>query len=116
MIPPIPKKKNKGKFENDFIKKRMYFLERFLNACMNNEDIKACKYFQGFLQMDESKFKNLKKDGDKANKVNKIDELQFTKGSTKIEISPDLKKFAANAGDLFNQTDPIYKKIRKLSK
>jgi len=117
VIPPIPRKKNKGKFENDFIKKRMYFLERFLNACVKNDDLKASRFLMYFLSVEDANaFKNKQKEADKFTKISKIEEMSNLAGQVRLEITPELKSFGAHAGELFNQTDPIYKKIRKLSK
>jgi len=72
-IPPIPRKKNKGKFENDFIKKRMYFLERFLNACVKNDDLKASRFLMYFLSVEDANaFKNKQKVGFILNTYNPI--------------------------------------------
>jgi hypothetical protein len=117
VIPPVPQKKNKGKFENDFIRKRMYFLEKFLNSCVANEEFKSNKFLYFFLHLeDENQFKVKRKEGDALRKVAKLEEVSNLAGEIPLDINANLKYYAAHAGELFNQTDPIYKKVRKLSK
>jgi len=117
VIPPVPQKKNKGKFENDFIRKRMYFLEKFLNSCVVNEEFKSNKFLYFFLNLeDENQFKVKRKEGDALRKVSRLEEVSNLAGEIPLDINANLKYYAAHAGELFNQTDPIYKKIRKLSK
>eukprot|EP00331_Platyophrya_macrostoma_P012674 CAMPEP_0176409234 /NCGR_PEP_ID=MMETSP0127-20121128/2388_1 /TAXON_ID=938130 /ORGANISM="Platyophrya macrostoma, Strain WH" /LENGTH=561 /DNA_ID=CAMNT_0017788597 /DNA_START=47 /DNA_END=1732 /DNA_ORIENTATION=- len=117
MIPPIPKKKNKGKFENEFISRRMAFLEKFMNSCLQNEELKADQFFLAFVQMDdEKKWKAKTKVGDSLKRPAKLEETEKLDGEMVMKIGPDLKEFAQHATEFVYQSEPLYKKMRKFSK
>ena len=58
MIPPLPSKKiGQRRFELDFIAKRMKFLQKFIDAVMENEVFKANEPLKAFLSMtDKNQF------------------------------------------------------------
>ena len=54
MIPPLPSKKiGSRRFELDFIDKRMKFLQKFINAVVENEIFKANEPLKAFLSMSD---------------------------------------------------------------
>ena len=49
VVPPIPNKKTGGRrFEEDFIEKRMKFLNKFISAVLENEVFKTIESFIAF--------------------------------------------------------------------
>jgi len=117
MIPPIPKKKNKNKAKPDFLRKRMYFLQRFLNACALNDELRGDKFYFAFLHLsNDSQYKNIKKEADKKPRYHRIKDIATLSGQVPIEINRDLKLHAQSMAEFCTQTDPIYSKIRKLGK
>lgn len=89
----------------------MYFLERFLNACALNEEIRGDKYYFAFLHLiSDSQFKNVKKEADKKPRYHRIKDIATLSGSVPIEINKELKLHAQSMGELCTQTDPIYSK------
>lgn len=54
MVPPLPNKKiGQRRFEQDFIEKRMKFLQKFIDAVLQHEIFKSCECLVSFLQMVE---------------------------------------------------------------
>ena len=52
LVPPLPSKKiGPRRFELDFIAKRMKFLQKFIDAVMENEIFKASEPLKAFLSM-----------------------------------------------------------------
>ncbi len=52
VVPPLPNKKVGGRrFEDDFIEKRMKFLNKFISAVLENEEFKASEPLIAFLSM-----------------------------------------------------------------
>jgi hypothetical protein len=61
-IPPMPGKKFGGRrFEPDFINKRMFFLQKFINIIINNEEFKSSDFLLEFLTLQETLMFDLKK-------------------------------------------------------
>jgi hypothetical protein len=59
----------------------MYFLEHFLNACLQQIDLKSDRYLQAFLQLEEeSAWKARKKEGEKAHRIQKLEDIYTTSG------------------------------------
>ena len=50
------------------------------------------------------------KESEKLPKVSRIEDVSNLSGEVPLEINPNLKYYAANAGELCGQIDPIYKK------
>jgi hypothetical protein len=57
-IPPIPKKSSTRSFQDQYLHKRMMFLQRFLNKILASRDLIGDRYLEAFLaSTNEKEFK-----------------------------------------------------------
>ena len=81
-IAPLPKKTYSGRFNEQFIMKRMRYLNKFLDALSKNEVILNSPIFLDFLQIqDKDQFANKQKDYNKMKFPSKITEYKTMTGN-----------------------------------
>jgi len=115
-IPPIPKKKIRNRFRDDVIRKRMFIFETFLNACLEHQDLKSDKYFFYFLTLDnEEQFENIKKQATELPAVDRIENLATAAGQVRLDMSSEYLQYSKSSENYVNQTEYLYKKIRRLT-
>ena len=87
--PPLPRKKlGSRRFENDFVIKRMKYLNKFMNDLMENEVYKASEILISFLSIsDREQFEYKKKSFDSMKSPEKIEEYYSLNG--KINLLED---------------------------
>ena len=79
--PPLPGKKlGSRRFENDFVVKRMKYLNKFMNDIMENEIYKASEILISFLSInDREQFENKKKGFDSMKSPERVEEYYSLK-------------------------------------
>jgi len=91
IIPPIPNKKQHRRLENNFVARRINFLEKFINACMESQDIKSSKFMLYFLSIDdENNWKNRKKKRERIARVERIKEITTLDGNVIYSYTQDI--------------------------
>ena len=87
--PPLPRKKlGSRRFENDFVIKRMKYLNKFMNDIMENEIYKASEILISFLSIsDREQFEYKKKSFDSMKSPEKLEEYYSLNG--KINLLED---------------------------
>jgi len=116
-IPNLLKKNEKEKFGDDSNRKRIYVYERFLQDCVQNEDIKATKYFVEFLSIsDRAKFVPIKKAVEKVQKVTRLEDLTTIGGEIPIDVRPQVANDAILGEVYFLQAEQIYRDIKNFGK
>ena len=54
-IPPISKKKNRVRYDDKYLYKKMYILEKFINKVLQIEELATDEVFERFLVLKDSK-------------------------------------------------------------
>ena len=115
----IPKMSNKGKVTKDkhddnFIKKRMRFLERFINYIIKDETIKTSQILYDFLTIkDYEKFSIKKKQYEKIKVFNFIDikDRKSLTGELNIKINKEKETYLENIKDNIIYNGNLFKKL-----
>eukprot|EP01017_Pseudomicrothorax_dubius_P037480 TRINITY_DN5499_c0_g2_i8.p1 TRINITY_DN5499_c0_g2~~TRINITY_DN5499_c0_g2_i8.p1 ORF type:complete len:449 (-),score=82.50 TRINITY_DN5499_c0_g2_i8:47-1393(-) len=116
-IPPIPPKKTGRGFEEPFLLKRQIFLERFLRSCVDSPIIRNSPQFFNFMSVsDESSWKRIKSEMERAVEIKRIDDMWSPIGKITLVINNENKIFAQNAKEFVDFADPLYKRLRRLTK
>lgn len=136
-VAPIDKKGGKkNKFEPGFLKKRMYYLQEFLNSISQHPELRESPYLEAFVTIPkESDFEKAKKDLDKIINPNhvinggsinrkmffakapiKVEHLITTTGNTECKINGDLKHQFTHLGKAVKLLIPEYSKAKDLAK
>ncbi len=136
-VAPIDKKGGKkNKFELGFLRKRMYYLQEFLNSVCQHPELRASPYLEAFLTIvKESDFEKAKKEFDKIVNPNhiinggginrkmffaknpiKVDHLVTLSGNAECKINADLKHHFSEFGKAIKQLIPEYSKAKDIAK
>ena len=114
VVPPIPNKKTGGRrFEQDFIEKRMKFLQKFISAVMENENFKASEPLNAFLSMtDHNQFEATMKELSSYQPSPYIEEYKTFSGNVVI-TSPeeDNEKYFKNIEKYMKIQNQIYERL-----
>ena len=114
VVPPIPNKKTGGRrFEQDFIEKRMKFLQKFISAVMENENFKASEPLNAFLSMtDHNQFEAKMKELSSYQPSPYIEEYKTFSGNVVI-TSPeeDNEKYFKNIEKYMKIQNQIYERL-----
>ena len=111
-IPPLPKKNaSSRRFENDFVMKRMKFLELFINNVIENESFKANECLLAFLSYnDREKFDAKLKELSSFNPSNYIEDYKTLDGKIIISHDERNEKYFVNISKYFSiQTQTLDK-------
>lgn len=90
-IPPVPQKNYSDRFNNDFICKRMRYLERFLRSIEANTLLASSIFLFDFLSASEEEFAVRKKEHAKLKPPVSITQMKSLDGSV---LSPNIAQFA----------------------
>ena len=82
-IPPIPFKNYSDRFDNEFIDKRMRYLEKFLYSIAENPTLGSTIYFHDFLYLSPDDFNEKKKKYGKLKAPVNLTDLQSIDGSVR---------------------------------
>ncbi len=115
----IPKMSYKGKVTKDkhddnFIKKRMRFLERFINYIIKDETIKTSQILYDFLTIKNyEEFINKKKQYEKIKIFNFIDikDRKSLSGELNIKINKEKETYLENVKDITIYNSNLFKKL-----
>jgi len=82
LIPPIPIKNFSDRFNDEFVEKRMRYLQKFLFCIDSNPTLSSTNFYYDFLSIaDDSKFNNKKKSHSKLKIPTKLNEYKSVDGS-----------------------------------
>ena len=120
IIPRYSKIKNTGdRFGDDFTKKRMRTLEKFLTYLIKDPLFKSSKILYEFLSIKEEEFNNLKITYNKLKGPNNLNELKSNDGVLKVILNHDNENFNMKVRNnseinvlLFKQLSADFKELR----
>ncbi len=110
IVPPIVKKKDI--VDENKMKKKLYFLEQFLNDIAKHPILRNCEYFYSFLAIkDEKDFTKAKNEYDKNQIFTNIDKFKTVNGEIKVTFTDDDEQFYKNISSKLNYQETIYDKL-----
>ena len=111
-LPPVPPKKNRGRFQEDSIIKRQRFLQRFVEDLLRHPLFRRSTILETFLkESNYQKFQKFKKQS-KTRKPEKISEMLSVDGTIKCEYSHDQDKINGMI-DYVSQMEVVQKKLKR---
>jgi len=114
VVPPLPNKKVGGRrFEDDFIEKRMKFLNKFISAVLENEEFKASEPLIAFLSMtDHNQFEAKMKELTSFQPSPYIEEIKtFSSTVTIASTEEDNEKYFKNIANYFRIQYQLYERL-----
>lgn len=119
VVAPLPNKKIGGRrFEEDFVKKRMSFLQRFMDEIMIDEVFKASEPLIAFLSMnDRAQFECKMKELSSYIPSNYVEDLRFFDGKVEIFDEEDEtkttnnEKYYTNIKNYFDLQNQIFERL-----
>ena len=115
MVPPLPSKKiGSRRFEMDFIAKRMKFLQKFINAVLENEVFKANEPLKAFLSMsDKNQFLSKMKELSSYQPSPYVDEFRALNGEIIIDNPDqgDKEKYFVNITNYFKIQSQLFDRM-----
>ena len=114
-IPPIPKKKmGNRRLEEDYILKRMKFLQLFINAVAENESFKAHEFLLAFLSYeDRSKLEAKFKEYNSMNLSSYVEDYKTLDGKAIISHDEGNEKYFININKYFKLQTQIFEKLNQ---
>ena len=114
-VPPIPGKKlGNRRFENDFIQKRMNFLQIFINNIMKNEVFKTNEALFAFLSFnDRTQFDSKIKEMLSYNPSQYVEDIRTLTGKLFIYDKEDYEKYYVNITNYYKLQNYIYKRLNR---
>ena len=105
-VPPLPNKKMGNKrFDKDFIKKRMKFLELFINGVIENESFKANEFIYSFLSYeDRNKFDAKMKEYSSITPSEYVEDYKTLDGKAIISHDEGNEKYFININKYFKKS------------
>jgi len=91
-IPPLPKLKIKK--DEKYTKKKIYYLQCFIDYIINNDILLSSKIFNDFISLPDSEFQNSKQAYDKTEPPKGLNDMITIDGTFDIAIIPDIDKKA----------------------
>ena len=112
-VPPLPNKKMGNKrFDKDFIKKRMKFLELFINGVIENESFKANEFIYSFLSYeDRNKFDAKMKEYSSITPSEYVEDYKTLDGKAIISHDEGNEKYFININKYFKLQSQILEKL-----
>ena len=113
MIPPLPAKKmGARRFDQDFVEKRMKFLQKFIDDIVNVETFKACEALLAFLNMtDRDQFDRKIKEMNSLICSNYVQDLKTLSGKVIVIDNEDYEKNYNNINNYFKLQIQIYNRL-----
>ena len=114
-IPPIPGKKlGNRRFENDFIEKRMKFLQIFIDNIMKNEIFKSNEALFAFLSFnDRTQFDSKIKEMLSYNPSQYVEDYRTLTGKLFIYDKEDYEKYYVNITNYYKLQNYLYKRLNR---
>jgi hypothetical protein len=112
-VPPLPNKKMGNKrFDKKFIKKRMKFLQLFINSVVENESFKANEFILAFLSYDDrNKFDAKMKEYSSLTPSEYVEEYKTLDGKAIISHDEGNEKYFLNINKYFKLQTQILEKL-----
>lgn len=111
-IPPLPVISFFHTYTDEYINKKVRYLNRFLTSLMENELVRNTKVFYDFISMSEEEFKDLidtyKKKDDPPSTIKKYETLH---GRVLINTGKEKDDFAEKIKYIMNNRDSAYEKL-----
>ena len=113
LVPPLPgKKMGSRRFDQDFIEKRMKFLQKFIDDVINVETFKACEAVVSFLSMtDREQFDRKVKEMNSFIGYNYIEDLKTLSGKIIAIDDESNEKYYTNINNYFRLQIQIYNRL-----
>ena len=116
VIPTTPRKNKIGsdKFGEEFLKKRMRTLEKFMNYLLLNPIIKCSQLLYDFISIEnEADFTKKKKEYEKMKPPQNINENQSLIGIINIEVKKEKETFFENIKENINLNESLFIKLNE---
>lgn len=112
-VPPIPHKKmGPRRLEEDYILKRMTFLNHFINAVLQNENFKASEALVCFLSYTQrDQFEQKMKEYTSMREISYIEDIRNLDSKVTLTTDESNKKYFVNIEKYFNFQTQILKKV-----
>ena len=113
LIPPLPgKKMGARRFDQDFIEKRMKFLQKFINDVISIETFKASEALVAFLKMtDREQFDRKIKEMNSLICSNYIQDIKTLSGKINVVDNDNYEKYYININNYFKLQIQIYNRL-----
>lgn len=113
VVPPVPGKKIGGRrFEQDFIEKRMAFLQRFINSVMVNESFKTNEALVAFLSMiDRGQFDSKMKEMTSYQPSPYVEDSKTLSGKIQVVDDEDNEKYYTNISNYFKLQTQLFDRM-----
>ena len=114
-VPPIPGKKlGNRRFENDFIQKRMNFLQLFMDNILKNEVFKTSEALYAFLSFeDRIQFESKMREMLSYNPSQYVEDCRTLTGKLFIYDKDDYEKYYINITNYYKLQNHIYRKLNR---
>ena len=115
LLPPLPSKKAGGRrFEEDFIEKRRYSLQKFINLILKNEILKSCEMVYVFLyQSDRATLDSKIKEYSNLQPPMYIEDIKTFDGKVKIVDDEDNEKYYRNITRFLSVQNTIFARMNE---
>ena len=113
LVPPIPGKKvGPRRFEQDFIEKRMMFLQKFLDNVIINENFKTSEALVAFLSfVDRSQFEQKMKELTSYQPSNYVEDVRTLTGSLFIVDNEQNEKYYVNIMNYYKIQNQLFDRL-----
>lgn len=113
VVPPLPGKKIGGRrFEDDFIKKRMAFLQKFIDIVLSIEEFKACEGLIAFLSMiDRGQFDAKMKELTTFTPSTYVQDMKTLSGKITVTYNESHEKYYNNISTYFRLQNQLFERL-----
>lgn len=113
VVPPLPGKKiGNRRFEEDFIQKRMMFLQKFINAVLENESFKTSEALIAFLSMiDRGQFDSKMKEMTTYQPSPYAEDLKTLTGKLTVVDDEENEKYFVNITNYFRLQGQLFDRL-----
>ena len=113
LIPPIPGKKvGPRRFEQDFIEKRMMFLQKFIDNVMTNENFKTSEALISFLSfIDRNQFEQKMKELTSYQPSNYVEDCRTLTGNLFIVDNEQNEKYYVNIQNYYKIQNQLFDRL-----
>ena len=104
-LPPLPKKGTRRRYDDKYLNKRMYMLEKLLNKMNQIPDIRANETFEMFFKLGP---KQLEKEKSKYKKLKQIplEKIQNLTGEINLVLDQPTNTFVSRTQKYINAVQP----------
>lgn len=113
LVPPLPgKKMGSRRFEEDFIQKRMLFLQKFMNRLLENETFKTNEALIAFLSFtDRNQFDSKMKEMTSYIPSPYVEDMKTLTGKIQIVYDEDNDKYYKNIQNYFRLQTQLFERL-----